>query len=54
MRNYIIKLIKLFNKQLKEIIKYTSSLERSYLTASDIDKVVTQNYLDKLQDKRRN
>ena len=45
------KLIKLFNKQLKEIIKYTSSLERSYLTASDIDKVVTQNYLDKLQDK---
>jgi len=41
-----------FKQKLEEIIKYTVSQPRSYLTASDIDNIISQRYLDKLQESR--
>ena len=43
------KLVKLFNKQLENVINHTTSLGRSYITPSDIGNIVSQNYLDKIQ-----
>ena len=45
------KLATSFKQQLEEVIIYTSTLKRSYLTISDINSVVTGEYLDKTQDK---
>ena len=46
------KLATSFKQKLEEVITYTATLERSYLTISDINNVVTQKYLDKIQDTR--
>ena len=34
------------------MINHTSSLGRSYITPSDINKIVDQNYLDSIQDSK--
>ena len=44
------RLVTSFKQQLEEVITYTASLKRSYLTISDINNVVTQQYLDKIQE----
>jgi len=41
------------NQTLKEIILHTKSTQRTYLTTSDIDHIVSQTYLDKIQDSRQ-
>ena len=46
------KLVKLLNKQLKNVINHTSSLGRSYITPSDISNIMDQNYLDSIQDSK--
>ena len=46
------KLVNSFKQKLEEVITYTASLKRSYLTISDINNVVTGGYLDKIQDKK--
>jgi natural product biosynthesis luciferase-like monooxygenase protein/amino acid adenylation domain-containing protein/non-ribosomal peptide synthase protein (TIGR01720 family) len=38
-----------FKTQLEAIVEYTTTLDRSYLTVSDVDKIINQNYLDRLQ-----
>ncbi|NCY24923.1 MAG: hypothetical protein EBX37_08660, partial [Alphaproteobacteria bacterium] len=38
-----------FKSRLEEVINYTADLPRTYLTVSDIDNIITQNYLDKIQ-----
>jgi amino acid adenylation domain-containing protein/non-ribosomal peptide synthase protein (TIGR01720 family) len=40
---------RIFREKLVEIIKYTTSQSRCYLTTSDVDYIVSQNYLDRLQ-----
>ena len=44
------KLVTSFKQKLEEVITYTASLKRSYLTISDINNVVTGGYLDKVQE----
>ena len=44
------KLVTSFKQKLEEVITYTASLKRSYLTISDVNKVVTQEYLDRIQE----
>ena len=46
------KLVTSFQQKLKEVITYTVSFKRSYLTISDVNNVVTGGYLDKIQDKK--
>ena len=46
------KIAEIFKWKLEEIISYTAGQVRSYLTASDIDNVISQEYLDKLQESR--
>jgi len=41
-----------FKQKLEEVIDHTINQDRSYLTASDVDKIVSQNYLDRLQENR--
>ncbi|NDA90264.1 MAG: amino acid adenylation domain-containing protein, partial [Alphaproteobacteria bacterium] len=40
------------NQKLEQIINYTAEQSRSYLTASDVDNIISQEYLDKLQESR--
>ena len=44
------KLATSFKQKLEEVITYTATLERSYLTISDINNVITGEYLDKVQE----
>ena len=46
------KLVTSFKQKLEEVIIYTSTLKRSYLTSSDVDNIVIQQYLDQVQDKK--
>ncbi|MDD9337855.1 MAG: amino acid adenylation domain-containing protein [Rickettsiaceae bacterium] len=46
------KLADLFQQKLEDIISYTVKQTRSYLTVSDIDNVISQEYLDRLQEHR--
>ena len=46
------KLTKVFKSNLEEIVNHTSSLQRSYLTVSDISNIISQEQLDKLQKKK--
>ena len=41
-----------FKEKLHEIIEHTSGLDRTYLTASDVNNIITQRYLDELQKER--
>ena len=42
----------LLKQKLNDTITYATSQNRSYLTASDINNIINQEYLDKLQEKR--
>ena len=42
-------LVEIFKQRLEEIIKHTTNQNRSYLTASDIDNIISQECLDRLQ-----
>ena len=42
----------LFKQKLEEVINWTVEQTRSYLTASDVDNIINQKYLDKLQELR--
>ena len=46
------KIADIFKKKLEMVIEYTASLERSYLTASDIHSIISQDYLDRIQANR--
>ena len=46
------KLVTSFKQKLEEVITYTATLKRSYLTVSDINNVVTVGYLDTIQNKK--
>ena len=39
------KLINSFKSKLEEVIKHTVGLPRTYLTVSDVDKIIGQSYL---------
>jgi non-ribosomal peptide synthase protein (TIGR01720 family) len=41
-----------FKESLEEIITHTSDQTRTYLTTSDVNKIISQEYLDKIQAKR--
>ena len=47
-----IKLAELFKQKLEEIISYTVTQPRNYLTVSDVGEIISQEYLDKLQGSR--
>ena len=42
-----------FQQKLKEVIHHTTHQSRSYLTASDVSYVVSQEYLDRLQQSKK-
>ncbi|MBP7006902.1 MAG: amino acid adenylation domain-containing protein, partial [Candidatus Pacebacteria bacterium] len=46
------KAAKLFKQKLEEVISHTVNQKRSYLTASDIDNIISQAHLDRLQEVR--
>jgi non-ribosomal peptide synthase protein (TIGR01720 family) len=46
------RLTTVFAKKLKEILDHTVSQRKSYLTVSDVGKIISQEYLDKLQKDR--
>ena len=46
------KVSELFKQKLEDVISYTTKQLRSYLTASDIDNIITQEHLDRLQGSR--
>ena len=46
------KLTKTFKEKLEEVINHTSTLERSYLTVSDVDNIIKEDYLHRIQDRR--
>lgn len=46
------RLAEVFKKNLENIIDYTTQLNRNYLTVSDIDSVINQEYLDRLQESK--
>ncbi|MDA0939158.1 MAG: condensation domain-containing protein, partial [Proteobacteria bacterium] len=46
------RLARIFSQKLEEIVNYTVSQERSYLTVSDVGNIISQEYLDKLQKDR--
>jgi len=48
-KRHVDKLAKEFKQRLEEVIGYTSAMSRSYLSRSDVAKVVSQEYLDKIQ-----
>ena len=47
-----IELSEIFRKKLEEIICHTVNQTRSYKTASDIDNIISQEYLDRIQGKK--
>lgn len=47
-----IKVTELLKQHLEKIINHTVEQTRNYLTASDIDNIISQQYLDKLQESR--
>ena len=46
------RIAKALQGKLEEIISYTTNCDRSYITTSDIGKLLSQPYLDKLQEER--
>ncbi|NDB61009.1 gramicidin biosynthesis protein, partial [bacterium] len=50
--NSTIRLTKSFKQKLEEIISHTVKQLRGYLTVSDIDNIISQEYLSKLQESR--
>ncbi|MCB1864452.1 MAG: hypothetical protein KDG50_03415, partial [Chromatiales bacterium] len=46
------KLAEVLKDKLEEVVNHSSSLQRTYLTVSDVGNITTQEYLDKLQEQK--